>query len=67
MRGWLVAPLNDRHGKKWGLLQLSDKFGGDFSEADERRLVGLAELVSATLEALWKVRNLRKLEADASR
>ena len=67
MRGWLVAPLNDRHGKNWGLLQLSDKFDGDFSEADERRLVGLAGLVSATLEALWEVRNLRKLEADASR
>lgn len=55
MRGWLAAPLWDRQGKNWGLLQLSDKLAGDFTKADERRLAQLAGLVSGTLETLWKV------------
>ena len=64
MRGWLAAPLLDRQGKNWGLLQLSDKLEGDFTETDERHLAGLAGLVSETLETLWEVRTLRKLAAS---
>jgi GAF domain-containing protein len=60
MRGWLAAPLIDRNGTNWGLLQASDKYEGDFSAADERHFVQLAQLVSTALEALWEVRNLRK-------
>lgn len=60
MRGWMAAPIIDRNGKNWGLFQLSDKYDGEFDEADEAHFVILAELVSATLEALWDVRNLRK-------
>lgn len=60
MRGSLAAPLRDRRGKNWGLLQLSDKLEGDFTGFDERRLAELAGLVSETLETLWEVRSLRK-------
>jgi GAF domain-containing protein len=60
MRGWLAAPLVGRDGTNWGLLQLSDKYEGDFTEEDEKHFIMFAELVSETLEALWDVRNLRK-------
>jgi GAF domain-containing protein len=60
MRGWLAAPLIDRSGVNWGLLQLSDKYTGEFTAADEQHFVTFAGLVSTALEALWEVRNLRK-------
>jgi GAF domain-containing protein len=60
MRGWLAAPIVDRNGTNWGLLQLSDKYVGDFTEADEKQFVAFTELVSTHLEALWDLRNSRK-------
>ncbi len=60
MRGWLAAPLVGRDGTNWGLVQLSDKYEGDFTEEDEKYFIKFVELVSATLEALWDARNLRK-------
>ncbi len=65
MNGWLAAPIVDRSGTNWGLLQASDKYEGDFTEADERHFVQLAQLVSATLESLWETRNLRKRQNQA--
>lgn len=60
MRGWLAAPIKGKDGTNWGLLQLSDKYEGEFSEADEAHFVQFAGLVSAALEALWDVRNMEK-------
>jgi GAF domain-containing protein len=60
MRGWMAAPIIDRNGKNWGLFQLSDKYDGDFTQADLDHFVMLAQLVSSALEALWDVRNLQK-------
>ncbi len=60
MNGWLAAPIVGRDGTNWGLLQLSDKYEGEFTEEDETHFIKFAQLVSATLEALWEVRNLRK-------
>lgn len=65
MRGWLAAPLVDRAGTNWGLLQLSDKYAGEFTAEDEHNLVRFASLLSITLEALWDVRNLRKQQRQA--
>ncbi|MER3554380.1 MAG: hypothetical protein C4331_08520 [Meiothermus sp.] len=64
MRGWLAAPIKGKDGTNWGLLQLSDKYESEFSEADEAHFVQFAGLVSAALEALWDVRN-RKKQAQA--
>jgi PAS domain S-box-containing protein len=50
MRGWLAAPLIDRHGKNIGLVQLSDKYEGDFNEGDEAILVQLAQFASTAIE-----------------
>jgi GAF domain-containing protein len=60
MRGWLAAPLVDSSGQNWGLFQLSDKYEGEFNEADEQAFLQLVELTALALEALWDVRNLRK-------
>ncbi len=52
MRGWLAAPLIGRDGSSLGLLQLTDRDSGDFTETDESLLVQIAQIVSARLEAL---------------
>ncbi len=50
MRGWLAAPLTARDGKNLGLIQLSDKYEGEFAEDDESILIQLAQAVSASIE-----------------
>ena len=63
MRGWLAAPLIDRQGVNWGLIQLSDKYEGEFTAEDERKFVQFAHLISMHLETLWELRNLQKANA----
>lgn len=60
MRGWLAVPIVDRDGVVWGLLQLSDKYEGEFTADDAADAERLTAVVSGALEALWEVRNLRK-------
>nr|WP_139263476.1 hypothetical protein [Geodermatophilus africanus] len=60
MRGWLAAPLLDSEDVCWGLLQLSDRYAGDYTAADEAALVRFTDLLSLTLESLWALRGARK-------
>jgi signal transduction histidine kinase/ActR/RegA family two-component response regulator len=50
MRGWLAAPLTGRDGKNLGILQLSDKYDGEFTEPDEAIAVQLAQMASVAVE-----------------
>ena len=50
MRGWLAAPLIARGGQNLGLIQLSDRCEGDFTEEDETVLVQLAQAASVAVE-----------------
>ncbi|MCU0541371.1 MAG: response regulator [Oscillatoriaceae cyanobacterium Prado104] len=50
MRGWLAAPLTARDGKNLGVIQLSDKYEGEFGEDDESLLVQLAQAVSGAID-----------------
>uniref|UniRef100_B8HJX7 Circadian input-output histidine kinase CikA n=1 Tax=Cyanothece sp. (strain PCC 7425 / ATCC 29141) TaxID=395961 RepID=B8HJX7_CYAP4 len=50
LRGWLAAPLVGRDGHNLGLIQLSDKYEGEFSEADETILVQLAQMAAVAIE-----------------
>jgi K+-sensing histidine kinase KdpD len=50
MRGWLAAPLVSRSGENIGLIQLSDKYEGDFTDEDEAILVQLAQLAAVAIE-----------------
>jgi GAF domain-containing protein len=52
MRGWLAAPVCGEGGRRYGLLQLSDKTdGGEFTQDDAELLGELADLAAATLDA----------------
>jgi GAF domain-containing protein len=61
LRGLLAVPIVGEDGLNYGLLQVSDKTdGGDFDEDDERHLQRLADLGAITLDALARVRALRR-------
>jgi PAS domain S-box-containing protein len=50
LRGWLAIPLTGRDGKNIGLLQLSDKYEGEFTQQDEYVATELAQLASIAIE-----------------
>ncbi|PKN79890.1 MAG: hypothetical protein CVU47_09885 [Chloroflexi bacterium HGW-Chloroflexi-9] len=60
MRGWLAAPLRGPAGQPIGMIQLSDRVEGEFSEADEDLLMELATVASAAVMVA------RTLEAQRS-
>ncbi len=50
LRGWLAVPLIGREGNNLGLLQLSDRYTGEFNDEDEAILVQLAQIASIAIE-----------------
>ncbi|MDQ4134792.1 MAG: PAS domain S-box protein [Pseudomonadota bacterium] len=50
MRGWLATALTGGDGRNRGLIQLSDKFEGEFDEADQSILVQLAQFATSAIE-----------------
>jgi len=53
MRGWLATAVCGEDGRRYGLLQLSDKRDdADFTEDDSQSIRELAALVGDTLDAL---------------
>jgi len=50
LRGLLLAPLIGREQRNPGLLLLSDKYTGDFTEEDESILVQFAQMASIAIE-----------------
>jgi PAS domain S-box-containing protein len=50
MRGWLAVPLTGRHGENIGLLQLTDKYEGEFTVQDQYVAVEIAQLASIAIE-----------------
>jgi signal transduction histidine kinase len=73
MRGWLAAPLSSRdgaYGRNLGLIQLSDKYDGEFTEQDEAELAQIALIVSIAVEnRLWwrREQKLREAAENAAR
>jgi len=57
--GWLAAPLIGRDGKNLGLIRLSHKAGGEFTEDDEAILVQLAQMTSVAVENARMYQELR--------
>jgi signal transduction histidine kinase len=49
LRGWLAAPLIDSQGNNMGLIQLSDKYEGEFAEEDVAIAVQLAQMASVAV------------------
>ena len=50
MRGCLAVPLIGRNSKNMGLLQLSDRYEGDFTIQDEYVAIEMAQIVSIAIE-----------------
>ncbi|MDA1014389.1 MAG: response regulator [Planctomycetota bacterium] len=46
MRGWLAVPVLSRDRKFVGVLQLTDKYTGDFTQEDLKRLTRLGQLMA---------------------
>ena len=59
--GWLAVPVLRRDGGLIGVVQLSDKFDGEFNQADEDQLVQLAKFYTATFELQYVYEDLRRL------
>ncbi|MGF1974707.1 MAG: ATP-binding protein [Nostoc sp. CmiSLP01] len=68
MRGWLSAPLVGRDGDNIGLIQLSDKYEGEFNQADEAILVQLAQMASVAVEnaRLYEAQQQAREQAQAA-
>ncbi|HET7060646.1 MAG TPA: ATP-binding protein [Nitrosospira sp.] len=60
VRGWLAVPLIGHGGKNLGLVQLTDKAQGEFTEEDETILVQLAAIASAGIENARLYEQLRE-------
>jgi PAS domain S-box-containing protein len=69
LRGWLAAPLVGRDGNNIGLIQLSDKYEGEFTLSDESILVQLAQMASVAVEnaRLYEAEQQARSAAEASR
>ncbi|MBA3481384.1 MAG: response regulator, partial [Pirellulales bacterium] len=62
IRGWLATPLIGRDGRNIGLVQLSDKYEGEFTEDDEYVLVQLAQIASVAVENARLYEELRNAD-----
>ena len=63
MRGLLAVPLVERNGKNIGVLQLSDKYEGEFTKQDEYVALELGNLASAALENARLLEEVSQLNA----
>lgn len=63
MRGWLAVPLTGRDGQNIGLLQLSDKYEGEFTLQDEYVALELAHLASIAIENARLFEQVHQLNA----
>ena len=68
MRGWLAAPLTGRDGHNIGLIQLSDKYLGEFTSEDEAILVQLAQMASVAVEntQLYEAQQQARTQAETA-
>ncbi|MBK5205477.1 MAG: PAS domain S-box protein [Polaromonas sp.] len=61
MRGWLAVPLTARDGKNIGLLQLSDKYEGEFTQQDEYVALEMAQMASSAMENARLIEEVNQL------
>src|SRR5215475_7774414 len=65
--GWLAAPLLTRDGRNLGLIQLSQKIRGEFTEDDEAILVHLAHMASVAVDNVRLYREAQEQIAETKR
>ena len=67
LRSWLAAPLVGRDGVRLGLLEMTDKIDGDFTDSDAQVLSQLAGLASVALENIRLYATLEERVAARTR
>ncbi len=67
LRGWLAVPLMSRDGHKIGVLQLADKYEGDFTQQDEYVAIELAQLAAIALQNAQLIEEVSALNATLER
>ena len=67
MRGWLAIPLVSRSGKTMGVLQLSDKYEGEFTLQDEYVAIELAQLASIAIQNAQLIEEVNQLNTGLER
>lgn len=65
--GWLAAPLLTRDGRNLGLVQISQKINGEFSEDDEAILVHLGHMASVAIDNVRLYREAHEQIAETKR
>ena len=60
MVGWLAVPILRRDGGFVGVLQLSDRFEGEFIEEDDELLSRLASVISPTFELRYRLEEAQR-------
>jgi PAS domain S-box-containing protein len=63
LNGWLAAPLVGRNGRSMGIIQLSDKAEGEFTEDDEAMLLQLSRLAAIAVQNARLYQELRTNDA----
>ena len=63
MRGWLAIPLIGRNGENIGILQLSDKYEGEFTQQDEYIALELSQLAAVAIENVRLLEEVSKLNS----
>jgi len=61
MRGWLAVPLTGRDGRHIGVLQLSGKYEGDFTQQDEYVATEMAQLSCIAVENTGLMQEISQL------
>lgn len=67
MRGWLAVPLVSRSGQNMGVLQLSDKYEGEFTLQDEYVATELGQLASIAIQNAQLIEEVNQLNAGLER
>lgn len=65
-QGWLGVPILDKDGINIGLLQLSNKFAGDFNTKDEYLAIELAQIGAGALNNFKLLAQMRALDLSNS-
>ena len=67
MRGWLAMPVQRVNGEFIGVLQLSDRIEGDFTEKDQKTLTPFCRVAGLAFELYYINGELQKSNEDLER
>ena len=62
-RGWMAVPLVSLNGKNMGVLQLSGKYEGDFTQQDEYVAIELAQMASIAIKNVHLIEEVGQLNS----